>query len=213
MSRFAILLLVAASMIFLAACVAAPPPQATVVPTGQTVDTSQRPAWTNEEPDLEGNNMVFIGISNPYATERLARDDALRHATQRVVEYLGTAAQSKIEQASTSFGLSSAVVDPTLATRSFRQQLSGNVARRLKPSVWYMEREQMSTGTAYVVFVKSLIPIASINEAFQQSAKDNMKAAQDRARQASDDQAKRQADQAAQFWDQISKGGLVPDRQ
>lgn len=213
MSRSASLLLVAAVMIFLAACSSAPPPQATVVPTGQTVTTSQRPAWASKEPGTEGQSMVFIGISNPYVTERLARDDAMRNATQRVVEYLGTAAQSKFEEATTSFGLSSAVVDPTLATRSFRQQLSGNVARRLRPSVWYMEREQMSTGTGYVVFVKSLIPIASINEAFQQSAKDNMKAAQDRARQASNDQAKRQADQAAQFWDQISKGGLVPDTQ
>jgi hypothetical protein len=198
--------------IVLGAC-AAGPAQQPVAPVAAPVSQSQRPEWTMKEPDREGQDMVFIGISNPYATERLARDDAIRNATQRVVEYLGTAAQSKFEQASTSFGLSSAVVDPTQATRAFQQQLSGNVARRLKPAQWYMEREQMSTGTGYVVFVKSVIPVSEINAAFQQTAADNMKAAQDRARQASDDQAKRQADQAAQFWDQMSKQGLVPDKQ
>ncbi len=210
MNRFAVVC-AALAAVTLSAC--AGPMQQQVAPAAAPVSQSQRPAWANKEPGTEGQSMVFIGISNPYATERLARDDAMRNATQRVMEYLGTAAQSKIEQASTSFGLSSTVVDPTLATRSFRQQLSGNVARRLKPSLWYTEREQMSTGTGYVVFVKSLIPVASINTAFQQTVKDNMKAAQDRARQASNDQAKRQADQAAQFWDQISKGGLVPDKQ
>lgn len=192
----------------LAACSSTPKPTG---PTSVPMNVSQRPDWTNKEPEADGNNMVFVGISNPYATERGARDDAMRDATQRVVDYLGTAAEDKFQQASTSFGLSSSVVDPTQATRSFQQQLSGNVARRLRAREWYTERQTSSTGTGYVVFVKSEIPTSSINEAFQQTAQDNLKAAQERARQAATDQAKQQADQAAQFWANMAKQGLVPD--
>lgn len=182
-------------------------------PAPQGPSGQERPAWTQMEPDVEGDAMVFVGLSNPYATERGARDDALRNATQRVVQYLGTAAQSKFEQASTSFGLSSTVVDPTVATRDFQRQLSGNVARRLKPAEWYVEREETATGRAYVIFVRTLIPVSNINEAFSQTAKQNLADAQRRARDAVTDQAKAQADAAANFWSQMADQGLIPENQ
>jgi hypothetical protein len=188
---------------------AAPPP----APDPTKFSPDSRPKWTNLEPDAKDGTLFFVGISNPYATERGARDDAMRNATQRVVDYLGTSALSKFEQATTSFGLSSSVVDPTQATRAFQQQISGNVARQLKAAEWYVEREQSNTGRGFVAFVRSTIPVASINDAFQKTAQQNMQDAQKRARDAADDQAKQQADKAAQFWADMSKQGLIPGNQ
>lgn len=198
--------LVAVSMLaaIIGACAKPPPP-----PPPPTAP--QRPAWTMVEPEKEGNRMVFIGISTLNATEQGGRAAAMRNAAENVVKYLGTAAESKFEQARTSFGLSSQTVDPTQATRSFQRQLSANVARRLKASHWYMERERDATGKrGYKVFVKTLIPISEINASFKKTANDNAKKAQDDARKAMTDQAKKQANDAANFWKNMSKQGLVP---
>jgi hypothetical protein len=99
--------------------------------------TKERPAWTMSEPETQGNWMYFVGVSGNMATEQLARNDALRDSTGKVVAYLGTLAKDKFERARTSFGLSSTVVDPTEASRQFEKQLAANVARQLKPKGWY----------------------------------------------------------------------------
>lgn len=203
MNKTTTVLLAGLAALLLFGCGGTPPEVASQAP--------QRPEWTSIEPETEGSSMVFIGISDPTASERLARQAAMRNAAQNVVQYLGTAAQSKFEQASTSFGLSSQVVDPTQATRSFQQQLSANVARRLKASRWYMERETDSTGArGYKIFVKALIPLTEINAAFQRTAQDNAADAQKKARQAVTDRAKKQANDAADFWNKMSKQGLIP---
>lgn len=197
--------LVAVSMlaVIIGACSKPPPPPPQRGP--------QRPAWTMVEPETEGNSMVFIGISTLNATEQGGRSAAMQNAAENVVKYLGTAAESKFEQARTSFGLSSQTVDPTQATRSFQRQLSANVARRLKARNWYMEREADATGKrGYKVFVKTLIPISEINKSFRDTADGNVKKAQADARKAMTDQAKKQANDAAAFWKNMSKQGLVP---
>ena len=167
--------------------------------------------WCNDEPRTIGPELLFVGLSHPYATERDARDDAMRNAVQRVVTYLGTSAVSKFQEASATFGLSSTVFDPTNAANSFMQQVSGNVAAQLKADKWYTERAKGSTGQqGYQVFVLVHVPTSAINQTFRQTAEQNMAEAQQQAKEASDEAAKEQANKMVEFWNQMREQGIVP---
>ena len=154
--------------------------------------------------------MSFVGLSNVHASEKNAREDARRNAVDAVVQYLGTLAKTKFEQASVSYGLSSEVVDPTTSARNFQKQVAANVARRLKAKKWYMERESDASGKqGYKYFVLATVPVAELDQAFKQTAKKNMEDAQKKAKEAATAQAKQQQEQAAKFWADMQKQGVV----
>ncbi len=171
--------------------------------------SKERPAWTMSEPDSEGGYMYFVGVSGDLATEQLARNDALRDATQKVVSYLGTMAKDKFERARTSFGLASSTVDPTEASRQFEKQLAANVAKNLKAKEWYEERWQRKDGTSWKAFVLARMPTQVVNEAAKRTAEENLQKAQEEAKRAATEQAKKQAEDAAAFWKQMKEQGLV----
>lgn len=169
----------------------------------------ERPKWTVEEPEVDSGMMLFVGVAEKYATEAEARDRAMRNATNQVVRYLGTLAKDKYERVATDFGLSSSVVDPTASARTYEKQLAANVAKKLKSKKFYLEQWQTPTGTGWKVFVMATVPLDIINDTFKNSAKDNMIAAQRRAKEAADEVAKKQAQNAADFWEDMSKKGVV----
>ena len=110
----------------------------------------KRPAWTFEEPVTANGVMSFVGLSAPYATEALARDDAQRNAISRVVSYTGTLAQNKFERKRVDFGLSSQVIDPTTSAREFESHISVAIARQVKAKKWYIEKWQKTTGVGHL---------------------------------------------------------------
>jgi len=169
-----------------------------------------RPKWTIEEPDVDGNIMVFVGLSNKYATEKGSRQDAMRNATSNVVKHLGTMAKEKYERVSVSFGLESSVIDPTGSARVYEKQLAANVVKHLKSTKWYLEQWNTPTGIGWKAFVLATIPLDSINESFKRTAKTNLIAAKRRAKDAADEYAKKQADKAVDFWGKMVKEGVVP---
>jgi transcriptional regulator with AAA-type ATPase domain len=153
--------------------------------------------------------MYFVGVSGRLASEQLARDDAMRDSTNKVVSYLGTLAKDKFERARISFGLSSTVVDPTEASRRFEKQLAANVTRQFKAKEWYGERWVLETGTAWKMFVLARMPQENVNQALAQTAEENIKQAQEDAKWAATETAKQQAKDAAEFWQQMKEEGLV----
>ncbi|MBF0289945.1 MAG: hypothetical protein HQM14_19185 [SAR324 cluster bacterium] len=170
----------------------------------------ERPDWVMEEPECDDENCYFVGLSNIYASEKGARDDSMANAYRRVVQYLGVLAKSKIEEASVSYGLNSQTIDPTLSQRVYEKQIAANVAKEVKATKLYMERETGSTGKrGYKYFTLARMPKESINAAFQQTAKKNMEDAQKRAREAATEQAKQQAENATNFWKDMQKQGLL----
>jgi len=185
-------------------------PQPEPEPVIEEAPAPTRPEWTMNEPDVEGGVMFFVGLSAVHASEKNARDDARVNATEAVVQYLGTLAKTKFEQASVSYGLSSEVVDPTTSTRNFEKQVAANVSARLKTKKWHMERESDSSGkSGYKYFVLASVPVAEMDKAFQQTAKKNMEDAQKKAKEATTAQAKQQQEQAAKFWADMQKQGVV----
>lgn len=162
------------------------------------------------EPEAANGMMSFVGLSAVHATEKNARNDARREAVKAVVSYLGTIAKSKFEEARVSHGLSSEVIDPTTGAREFQKQLSANVANRMKPRKWYMERETGSSGKrGYKYFVLASVPVEELDKSFQQTAAKNRADAQKRAEDAATSKAKKQAADAAEFWADMEKQGVV----
>jgi len=210
-------LLVALALAFVTGCTTAqpqqaPPPAAVVPPPVERpvwASEAERPKWTVEDPAVEGTTIFFVGAAERYATEPEARDQAMRNSIKMVVGYLGTQAKDKYEKVATSFGLSSAVVDPTNASREYEKQLSENVVKKAKAKKWYIEQWNYPTGMGYKVFALVSVPVDEVNDAFKQTAKQNMEDAQKAARAASDTQAKSQAENAAKFWEEMTKQGVV----
>jgi hypothetical protein len=168
-----------------------------------------RPKWTIEEPEIDGDIMMFVGVSDRYATEAGARDDAIRKATNSIVKYLGTMAKDKYEKVVTSFGLDSSVVDPTASTRQYQKQLSANVAKKVKAKKWYLEKWNTSTGVGWKVFSLATVPVEAVNDSFKKTAEQNMLEAQRKAKEAADAIAKKQAEKAAEFWKDMTEQGVV----
>ena len=151
----------------------------------EAADVSDRPDWTMNEPEEDDGNMFFVGISAAHASEKNARDDARSNSIKAAISYMGTMAKTKIESASTSYGLSSEVVDPTTSGRQYEKQVSANVTRRLKAKKWYMERETDASGKkGYKYFVLASIPIQEFDNAFKQTAQQNIDDAKKKAKEA-----------------------------
>ena len=178
----------------------------------EAADVSDRPDWTMNEPEEDDGNMFFVGISAVHASEKNARDDARSNSIKAAISYMGTMAKAKIESASTSYGLSIEVVDPTTSGRQYEKQVSANVTRRLKAKKWYMERETDASGKkGYKYFVLASIPIQEFDNAFKQTAQQNIDDAKKKAKEAATAQAKEQAEKAADFWKSMKDQGMMND--
>lgn len=128
----------------------------------------KRPDWLEKEPYKEEESLLFIGISDKLATEKDARDNALRAAISRVVGFIGTDVKDKFERLQTSYGLSTDIIDPTIATRRFEEQFSKAIARRVKAREWYIEEYQVKfkkqpPGTYYIIYVLAFVPEQEVN--------------------------------------------------
>ena len=162
--------------------------------------------WCMNEPELEGSDIFFVGLSKVYVSEQGARTDAVKNATGAVVLYIGSTMKVKMEEARVSHGLSSDAVDPVGVTREFERLLAQSIVNKLKPVKWYVEREDTATGKGYKYFVLTRIAKQSIDNPFQEFAKQKKKEAAAKARQR---KMEDQAAAAAKMWDELIQQGVV----
>jgi hypothetical protein len=157
----------------------------------------ERPDWLKKEPYKEKENLLFIGISDRLATEKEARDNALHAAISRIVGFIGTDVKDKFERLQTSYGLSTDIIDPTIATRRFEEQFSEAVARRVKAREWYLEKYEVKykkqpAGTYYLAYVLAFVPEMEINREissqleYQEKLSKTAKSANDKLSKAKD---------------------------
>ena len=135
----------------------------------------KRPDWSVNEPQTKNDNYLFVGLSDKKALERDARDEAYRHAINNVVRYISVDVKDKFEKIVTSAGLSTDIIDPTKVIRNFEIQLSSAIARKVKPSEWYIEQWKRTQGshaeTYYMVYVLASAPQSEVNETIAQQQK------------------------------------------
>jgi hypothetical protein len=163
---------------------------ATVSPTADKVISTipaQAPDWIAKEPAEKDGFLYFVGLSDKQATQQGARDSAEKNARGRVVAYLGSAFSEKLQKLTLSAGLSSDVVDASVARRGFEEHMTAGVASKVRAAEWYIERWARPSGEEYwLVYGLANVPVKAIDEAYASmmageaaKAKANMEAAKD----------------------------------
>ncbi|MEW6027192.1 MAG: hypothetical protein AB1599_07855 [Planctomycetota bacterium] len=212
-----ILLIVASAM---TGCKSAPPeakPIDVAPQVGEKMIWSshdQRPGWTVNEPPTKDGNFYFVGLSGKYATEKEGRDDAHRGAVNNVVKYIGTFAQDKFQQITTSHGLTSEIVDPTRAVRDFQEQLSAAFASHVRTKEWYIEKwqDKKTKETYHLVYLLVEVPQASVEKAYEDTLNGNIEDLKKKRDAANDEKAKAQFQNAMNAFEEAKKQGFGFDK-
>ena len=195
------------SVSLLVGCAASKP-----VPSVQVVEApknEERPNWIYNDVSNEDGQLSFVGLSNVHSSEKNARSDARRDATNNVVQYLGSIAKFKFEELNVSYGLSTKMVDPTVSTQQFQKLIASNITRRLKTKTWHMEREKIEGELGYKYFVLAVIPNSTIENSFKKSLDKNIEEQQKELKSAATEEAKTQAEQAIEMFRKAKKEGLM----
>jgi len=174
----------------------------------------QRPGWTVNEPDKKDGNLFFVGLSGKFAMERDAKDDAYRNAVSNVVRYIGTFAKDKFERISTTYGLSSEIVDPTKASRNFEEQLTSAFATHVKGKEFYSEQwENPKMQESYfLVFALASVPESVIEKSYEEALNGQIDELKKKRDAANEEKAKAQFDNAMKAFDDAKKQGFGLDK-
>jgi hypothetical protein len=142
----------------------------------------KRPEWSIKEPFNENNNLLFVGLSDKFMTEKEARADAQNTAIKNVVKYVGTDVVDKFRNIQTSYGLSTDIFDPIKAQSEFEEQFSSAVARKVKAKEWYIEKWEKKyenySEYYFVVFLLAQVPQAEVDTAIKDQIEQREKIAQ-----------------------------------
>lgn len=166
-----------------------------------------RPDWMIKEKGFP----FFVGQSDKFATEKGARDDALRHSLQKAAVYINTLVKDNFQKLLTSHNISSQITDPTVVSREFEEQLSTALVNRMTGKEWYEEKWQDEQGKTYwIAFLLSEVPVSSIDETYRKTAQIEKGIMQKRYDEALDERAKEQYKAAMDAFDEAIKRGFEP---
>ncbi|MCK4908470.1 MAG: hypothetical protein KAS70_01095 [Planctomycetes bacterium] len=169
----------------------------------------KRPAWTYREPGNEKGTFFFVGLSGKYATEKLGREDAQRSSITNVVRFMGTTVKDNFQRLTTAHGLSSDIVDPTVATRRFEQQLNNAMARRVKVKEYYIEQWENKLKERYfVAFALSTVPQKSIDQVYEATIDGEIAQLKKKRDAANNAKAKKQFTDAMKAFEEAKKQGF-----
>lgn len=134
----------------------------------------KRPDWVDSVP-ITKTELAFVGVSNQYATDAEARNVAQNNARNQLVHYYGTLMSDKGRTAKASYGITSDVFDPQIASQELEEYLSEGIAKQIAAKDFYTE-VYLTTDTKYAYKVYALLPIekkiadAAIKEYLQNAA-------------------------------------------
>jgi hypothetical protein len=139
----------------------------------RTMPDGPAPAWTVKETEVANGRVLFVGLSTKDATQQGARDAAEKHARSRVAGYVGSQISERWQKLSTSYGLSSGTVDPTVAQRGMQDIATNALVSKFKIDEWYIEMWGVkATGAVeyYIVYGRGSIAEADIDRAIADAA-------------------------------------------
>ena len=99
---------------------------------------AKRPEWIDVVP-ITKKELAFTGISNNFATDVEARNDAMKNGRNQLVSYYGTMVSDKSRELSATYGISSDILDPQKAGQELREYLAEGVAKNLQGKEFYTE--------------------------------------------------------------------------
>jgi|GEM_PF-3336432 len=100
----------------------------------------KKPIWLYNEPEKKENFLYFVGLSGNFTMEKDAREDAYNNSIKQAAKYIGTEIYDKTSTIYASYGLSSEIIDPTVARKQIEEQLTEAIARKVKSKEWYVEK-------------------------------------------------------------------------
>jgi len=144
----------------------APPPVQSSVNTEYELIRSalpQRPDWIDNPPAGQGDIHYLVGLSLHHATERTAREDAMRHARKEFAAYTGVDVKDVDKVMRALYGLSSQVMDATVSEISQSSQTTDAHVSRIKAKQWFWEAYRVkqngqASGHVYKYWVLVTIP-------------------------------------------------------
>lgn len=160
----------------------------------------KRPGWVDSVP-ITKTELAFVGVSNQFATDAEARGAAQNNARVQLVHYYGTLMSDKGRTAKASYGITSDVFDPQVASQQLEEYLSEGVAKQIAAKEFYTE-VYLTTDTKYAYKVYALLPIekkvadAAVKE-YLQNAADAYKA---QAAAERDAEKRQQLEKASDFF-------------
>jgi hypothetical protein len=172
-----------------------------------------RPAWTYKEPEGDDKNFLFVGVSGKYATEKEGRDDAYRSSINNVVRYIGTQVNDNFQRLTTSYGLSTDIMNSTVATRRFEEQLNSALASHVKAKEYYIEKWQNKLNeTYYIIYALSFVPREAINQVYQGTIDGQIEELKKKRDEADNEKAKKQYEDAMKAFEDAKKQGFNPSK-
>lgn len=198
-------------LIFIVGCAVVTKDRKSAVLRGNLIQSSEKspPKWTMEGPNIKGDMIKFVGVSNKYATESEGRDQALKNATGNAIMYMRSTAKDKFEKAATSFGLDLSVVAPATGSEQYQEQLVTDITGKIKAEKWYLEEWKTSAGIRWKVFTLATVPVYVINNYFKRLTKQNTLKAQQTAEDAADSVTRKQARKTVEFWKEMARRDII----
>jgi len=162
----------------------------------------ERPRWVTVEPPDSGGLHYLIGMSGFHATERDARDEAMRHAREEFARYTGVEVTELDQISKEIYGSSSAILDPTISGKTQSTLETNALVSRTKAKEWYYETLRASCGgkdlgVAFQYWVLAEVPIEEYDRV--QAWKAKKEAAKEAEKSAERDRIRKEIEQIIAF--------------
>jgi hypothetical protein len=162
---------------------------------------SQRPDWVDETPK-NSRLQYFVGMSQRYATERDARNNAQEDARMQLVDYYGTVMVNKGREYSATVGLSNEVFSPQTVAQRLNERIAQNVAQALGEPVYFtaVYYDDATGREAFVVAARLEIEKALVARTIDTFGKETAEDLQKQAAAEQDRTRRQQLEKAAEFF-------------
>ena len=164
----------------------------------------KRPSWVDSVP-ITNKTLSFVGVSNQYATDAEARDAAQSNGRGQLVKYYGTLMSDKGRTATATYGITSDVFDPQVASQELEEFVAEGLAKGLPAKEFYTEVYfTQASKNAFKVYALMQIDKEQADKAMQEYC--NQKAAeyQSKAEAEKDAEKRRQLEKTAELF-----GGML----
>lgn len=160
----------------------------------------KRPDWVDSLP-ISNKELAFVGVSNQYATDSEARSVAQSDGRNQLVKYYGTLISDKGRTATASYGITSDVFDPQVASQELEEYIAEGLAKNLPAHEFYTEIYMtVDAKTAYKVYALMLIDKATADKTAQEYLDRKAKEYLDQASAEKDAEKRQQFEKAAEFF-------------
>lgn len=160
----------------------------------------RRPEWIDEV-SQSSTTLSFVGISNRFTTEALARGDAQENARRQLVDFYGTLMVNKGREYSATYGLSNEVFSPQVAGQRLNERIAQAVAQALGERRAYWEYFMDENNREYyITYVEMQIDKARVARVLDDFGKEEAADLQKKAAAEQDTQRRQQFERAAEFF-------------